>query len=140
LLVLWVCFVDRCLSFFCLPLYCLSFFDLHIMITTLVSSNSSISKYTMTYMPSGQYHLKTHMWKQNYSVFYIIWQDGFVLFSFYCDVFPKVLLGMTFTRSILFVCLIHILSIFDHSSICHLVNITWKPICGNRIILCFTSG
>jgi hypothetical protein len=42
------------------------------MITTLVSSNSSISKYTMTYMPSGQYHLKTHMWKQTYSVFFFL--------------------------------------------------------------------
>ena len=47
----------------------------------------------------------------------IIWQDGYVLFSFYCDVFPKFLLAMTFIRSILFVCLIHILSIFDHSSV-----------------------
>jgi hypothetical protein len=38
-LVLCVCFVDRCLSFspyFCWPLCCL-FFDLRILITTLVS-------------------------------------------------------------------------------------------------------
>jgi hypothetical protein len=37
--VLCVCFVDRCLSFW--PLYCLSFFDLLILITRLVSSDSS---------------------------------------------------------------------------------------------------
>jgi len=44
-LVLCVCFVDRCLSFctFILPLCCLFFFDLQIMITPLVSSNSSLS-------------------------------------------------------------------------------------------------
>ena len=43
-LVLYVCFVDRCLSFclfFFWPLYCLLFFDLRIMITALASSNSS---------------------------------------------------------------------------------------------------
>jgi hypothetical protein len=40
-LVLCVCFVDRCLSFFFWPLRCLSFFDLRILITPLVSSNSS---------------------------------------------------------------------------------------------------
>ena len=44
-LVLYVCFVDRCLSlklsFFFWPLCCLSFFDLRILITSLISSNSS---------------------------------------------------------------------------------------------------
>ena len=35
-----VCFVDRCLSFFVLPLCCMSF-DLQILITPLVPSNSS---------------------------------------------------------------------------------------------------
>ena len=41
-LVLCVCFVDSCLSFCSfLPLYCMFFFDLRILITTLVSSNSS---------------------------------------------------------------------------------------------------
>ena len=40
-LVLCVCFVDRCLSFFFLLLCCL-FFDLRILITSLVSSNSSL--------------------------------------------------------------------------------------------------
>jgi len=40
-LVLCVCFVDRCLSFFSRPLCCL-FFDLRILIIPLVSSNSSI--------------------------------------------------------------------------------------------------
>jgi hypothetical protein len=40
-LVLCVCFVDRCLSFFFLPLCCLFFFDIRILITPLVSSNSS---------------------------------------------------------------------------------------------------
>ena len=39
-LVLCVCFVDRCLSFFFWPLCCL-FFAIRIMITPLVSSNSS---------------------------------------------------------------------------------------------------
>ena len=39
-LVLFVCFVDRCLSFFFWPLCCLSFFDLRIMITPLVSSSN----------------------------------------------------------------------------------------------------
>ena len=40
-LVLCVCFVNRCLSFFFCPLRCLSFFDLRILITPLISSNSS---------------------------------------------------------------------------------------------------
>ena len=40
-LVLCVCFVDRCLSFFCWPLCCLVFFGLRNLITPLVSSNSS---------------------------------------------------------------------------------------------------
>ena len=39
-LVLCVCFVDRCLSFFFWPLCCLSF-HLQLLITPLVSSNSS---------------------------------------------------------------------------------------------------
>jgi hypothetical protein len=46
-LILCVCFVDRCLSFctFLLwPLYCLFFFDIRILITTLVFTNSSILK------------------------------------------------------------------------------------------------
>jgi hypothetical protein len=38
---LWVCFIDRCLSFFFWPLCCLFFFDLWIMITPLVFLNSS---------------------------------------------------------------------------------------------------
>ena len=44
-LVLCVCFVDSCLSFlsfFFWPLCCLSFFDLRILITPLVFSNSSV--------------------------------------------------------------------------------------------------
>ena len=40
-LVLYVCFVDRCLSLFFWPLCCLPFFDIRILITPLVSSNSS---------------------------------------------------------------------------------------------------
>ena len=40
-LVLCVCFVDRYLSFFLWPLCCLFFFDIRILITHLVSSNSS---------------------------------------------------------------------------------------------------
>jgi hypothetical protein len=39
-LALYVCFVDHCLYFFCWPLCCL-FFDLCILITPLVSSNST---------------------------------------------------------------------------------------------------
>jgi hypothetical protein len=38
-LVLCVCFVDCCLSFFFWPLCCLFFFDIQILITPLVSSN-----------------------------------------------------------------------------------------------------
>ena len=41
-LVLCVCFVDRCLYFFFWPLCCLFFFDIRILITPLVSSNSSL--------------------------------------------------------------------------------------------------
>jgi hypothetical protein len=43
-LVLCVCFVDRCLPFFFWPLCCLSFFDMRILITPLISSNSSHQK------------------------------------------------------------------------------------------------
>ena len=38
-LVLCVCFVDRCLSFFFRPWFCLFFFELRILITPLVSSD-----------------------------------------------------------------------------------------------------
>ena len=44
-LVLWVCFVDRCLSFFSWPLRCLFFFELRILITPLVSSCNKMSLY-----------------------------------------------------------------------------------------------
>jgi hypothetical protein len=40
-LVLCVCFVDRCLYFFSWPLYCLFVIDIRILITPLISSNSS---------------------------------------------------------------------------------------------------
>ena len=40
-LVLYVCFVDRCLYFFFWPLCCLFFLDIQILIAPLVSSNSS---------------------------------------------------------------------------------------------------
>jgi len=43
-LVFCVCFVDRCLSFFFWPLCCLYIFDLRILITPLVSSNSSYTQ------------------------------------------------------------------------------------------------
>ena len=46
-LVLCVCFVDRCLFFFFWPLCCLFLFDIRILITPLVSSNSSCSFYDM---------------------------------------------------------------------------------------------
>ena len=45
-LVLYVCFVDLCLSFcpfFFWPLCCLSYFDIRLLITPLVSSNSYIT-------------------------------------------------------------------------------------------------
>jgi hypothetical protein len=48
-LVLYVCFVDRCLSFctfFFWPLCCLFFFDIRILIAPLVSSNSSLSRWS----------------------------------------------------------------------------------------------
>ena len=44
-LVLCVCFVDCCLSFFFWPLCCLSLFNLQILIAPLVSSNSSSNEY-----------------------------------------------------------------------------------------------
>jgi len=44
-LVLYVCFVDRCVLF--LLVNCLFFTDLRILITPLVSSNSSYMKYDM---------------------------------------------------------------------------------------------
>jgi len=47
-LVLCVCFVDSCLSFW--PLCCLFFFDIQILITPLVSSNSS---YHVNYIVSS---------------------------------------------------------------------------------------
>jgi hypothetical protein len=40
-LVLYVCFVDRCLYFFFWSLCCLFFFDIRILLTPLVSSSSS---------------------------------------------------------------------------------------------------
>jgi hypothetical protein len=39
--VLYVCFVDRCLSFFFRSICCLFFFDIQILIAPLVSPNSS---------------------------------------------------------------------------------------------------
>jgi hypothetical protein len=44
-LVLCVCFVDRCLYFIFWPLCCLFFFDIRILITPLLSSNSSYIEY-----------------------------------------------------------------------------------------------
>ena len=46
---LWVCFIDRCLSFFFWPLCCLFFFNIRILITTLVSSNSALTSISVTY-------------------------------------------------------------------------------------------
>ena len=45
ILVLFVCFLDRCLSFFSWPLYCLSFVDLWILISPVLSFNSSSAIY-----------------------------------------------------------------------------------------------
>jgi hypothetical protein len=50
-LVLCVCFVDCCLSFFFWPLCCLFFFYLRILITSLVSSNSSYRPTCMSFCP-----------------------------------------------------------------------------------------
>jgi len=49
-LVLCVCFVDRCLSFFFWPLCCL-FFDLRILISPLVSTNSSWIRCLLFWLP-----------------------------------------------------------------------------------------
>jgi hypothetical protein len=40
-IVVYVCFVDRCLSILFWSLHCLVFFDIHILITPLVSPSSS---------------------------------------------------------------------------------------------------
>ena len=48
-LVLCVCFVDRCLSFFFWSLCCLFFLDLRILIIRLVSSNSSSNQLKLLY-------------------------------------------------------------------------------------------
>jgi len=48
------CFVDRCLSFYPFLLCCLSFFDLRILITPLVSSNSST--YEVDFVVDGSYN------------------------------------------------------------------------------------
>ena len=63
-LVLYVCFVDRCLSFctfFFLPLCCRFLFDIWIRITPLVSSNSSYHR--IPYTDVSGLHLK-HMDKR----------------------------------------------------------------------------
>ena len=49
-LVFCLCFVDRCLSFFFWPLCCLSF-DIRILITSLVSSNSSDARLLFSSIP-----------------------------------------------------------------------------------------
>ena len=53
-LALCVCFVDRCLSFFFWPLCCL-FFDIRILITPLVSSNSSYYMYEKLFLFINHY-------------------------------------------------------------------------------------
>jgi hypothetical protein len=57
-LVLCVCFVDRCLSFFFWPLCCLFFFDLLIQIPPLVSPSFSnlYRKFSMKCMDDGLGH------------------------------------------------------------------------------------
>jgi hypothetical protein len=61
-LILKVCFVDRCLSFctfsFGHCVVCPSFFDLRILITLLVSSNSSLIELTFYSTVSFMSHLK----------------------------------------------------------------------------------
>jgi hypothetical protein len=54
-LVLYVCFVDCCLSFCPFSLCCLFFFDIRILIAPLVSSNSSCTQSTAsTTVPGDQ--------------------------------------------------------------------------------------
>jgi hypothetical protein len=56
-LVLYVCFVDRCLpfcTFLLWPLCCLFFFDIRIMITPLVSSNFSSVNGCMLSLETGR--------------------------------------------------------------------------------------
>ena len=67
-LVLYVCFVDRCLSFFFWPLCCLFFFDIRILITTLVSSNSSYGHKTFEYEICTFTQKKKHLIRASYSI------------------------------------------------------------------------
>ena len=69
---LWVCFIDRCLSFFFWPLCCSSFFDLRILITPLVSSSSLSStalhiqlKKRPTTTKTITLHLVVSVWEQS---------------------------------------------------------------------------
>ena len=92
-LVLCVCFIDRCLSFFFWTLYCLFFLDIRILITSLVSSNSSgmhnicqwgfamVSQFQMTEkfrLPETVFQRETHKritrkkrWKENNTTHWI---------------------------------------------------------------------
>jgi hypothetical protein len=54
--VLCVCVVDRCLSFFFWPLCCLFFYDIRILVTPLVSSNSSV--YSTEYVIGDRKHFE----------------------------------------------------------------------------------
>ena len=79
--VLCVCFVDRCLSFcpfLFWPLHCLFFFDVRILITPLVSSNSSY------YIISGfiSCHINRYVYR---CVFYVFIFVLFIIFTYYCQ-------------------------------------------------------
>ena len=63
-LVLFGCFADRCLSFFW-TLCCLFFFHLRILITPVVSSNSSFKRLIITICSitrSLSYHIRMSFW------------------------------------------------------------------------------
>ena len=66
-LVLCVCFVDHCLYFFFWPLCCLFFFDLRILITSLVSSNSS---------SNDTKHFCIVIWTNNTKLDISLWRKG----------------------------------------------------------------
>ena len=79
--VLCVCFVDRCLSccpFLFWPLYCLFFFDVRILITPFVSSNSSY--YIISCFISC--HIKRYVYR---CVFYMFIFVLFIIFTYYCQ-------------------------------------------------------
>ena len=70
-LVLCVCFVDRFLYFFYWPLCCLFVFDIRILITPLLSSNSSYIclSYVITFVPFIPHFLKSRLANSTFSIY-----------------------------------------------------------------------